>query len=78
MSQDINWPTLENGVKLPPIGYGTGVVRKYSRNKPLFAKVNIRCVLSSIKHMRLNKQLQMNLYNVYGMVHADTDICASM
>ena len=62
MPHEINFPQLANGLKIPPIGYGTGVVRKYSRNKLLFVKSNIRPVLSSIKHLRMNKQLKMDIY----------------
>ncbi|WP_415945783.1 aldo/keto reductase family protein [Selenomonas montiformis] len=51
-----------NGLDIPAIGYGTGVVRRYSKNKPLFLRNYIRPVLSSIKHMKLNKQLYSDLY----------------
>ena len=62
MLNEIEWTVLSNGVKLPQIGYGTGVIRKYSRNKILFAKSNIRAVLSAIKHMRMSKQLKMDIF----------------
>ncbi len=53
---------LDNGLKLPWIAFGTGVVWKYSRNKKLFLKVNLRKFLSSIKHLQLNRELKGNLY----------------
>lgn len=52
---------LRNGVEIPWISYGTGVIWKYTRNKRLFLKVNIREVLSSITHRKLHSELSMNL-----------------
>lgn len=52
---------LANGLTLPWIAFGTGVVWRYSRNKPLFLKRQLRLVLSSLKHMKLNRELKGNL-----------------
>lgn len=52
---------LRNGVKIPWIAYGTGVIWKYTRNIPLFLKSNIREILSSIKHLKINRGLYGNL-----------------
>lgn len=62
MPREIKSISLSNGVQLPSIGYGTGVIRKYTRNKLLFIKSNVRAVLSSLKHGQLNKQLKMNIF----------------
>lgn len=53
---------LDNGLTLPWISFGTGVVWKYVRNKKLFLKVNFREVLSSVKHLELNRELKGNLF----------------
>lgn len=50
-----NYIELSNGYKIPPISYGTGVIKKYSRNKFQYIKANIRPLLSTIKHMKLSK-----------------------
>ena len=55
--------TLRNGVEIPWISYGTGVIWKYTRNVPLFFKVNIREVLSSVKHMKCHRELYGNLHS---------------
>lgn len=52
---------LRNGMCLPWISFGTGVIWKYSRNKVLFLKQNGREVLSSIKHLKLNRELKGNI-----------------
>lgn len=62
MWHEINFLQLANGLKIPLIGYGTGVVRKYSRKKLLFIKSNIYPILSSIKHLRISKQLTMDIF----------------
>lgn len=53
---------LRNQVQIPWISYGTGVIWKYTRNLPLFLKVNIRQMLSSLKHMKINRELYGNLH----------------
>lgn len=52
---------LGNGLTLPWISFGTGVIWKYIRNKKLFIKLNLREALSSVKHLRLNRELKGNL-----------------
>lgn len=54
--------TLRTGQTIPAIGFGTGVVRRYSRNPWLFMKARIRPILSSIKHVRLHPELVSDLY----------------
>lgn len=58
---------IYTGAYLPAIGFGTGVVRKYTRNSYLFAKFYIRCLLSSIKHMRIHQQFDID-WNMPKMV----------
>jgi diketogulonate reductase-like aldo/keto reductase len=53
---------LSNGVDIPFIGYGTGVVNRYTRNRTLWIKDKIRLVLSSIIHLKLNRQLRIDLF----------------
>lgn len=53
---------LRNGVSIPWISYGTGVVWKYTRNIKLFLKVNIRQALGSLKHMKMSRELYGNLH----------------
>ncbi len=52
---------LKNGLCLPWISFGTGVIWKYSRHRLLFLKVNGREILSSIKHWKFNRELKGNL-----------------
>lgn len=52
---------LRNDLNIPWISFGTGVIWKYSRNKILFLKVNVREALSSVKHLKLNRELKGNL-----------------
>lgn len=52
---------LRNGLTIPWISFGTGVIWKYTRNKALFLKVNMKEILSSFKHHRLNRELKGNL-----------------
>ena len=53
---------LSTGVRVPAIGFGTGVVRRYTRNPYLFSKVYLRYVLSSVKHMKIHKGLYSDLH----------------
>ena len=53
---------LRNGQQIPSVGFGTGVVRNYSRNPYLFLKSRIRPFLSSIRHGRLHSRLKADLY----------------
>ena len=49
--------TLRTGQTIPAIGFGTGVIRRYSRNPWLFMKARIRPILSSIRHVCLHPEL---------------------
>lgn len=53
--------TLNNGVELPWIAFGTGVVWKYSRNPYLFLKWLARRALSSVRNVRMDRELKGNL-----------------
>lgn len=53
---------LTNGLTLPWIAFGTGVVWRYSRNKPLFLRTYLWMALSSLKHMKLGRELEGNLF----------------
>lgn len=54
--------TLRNGLEIPWISFGTGVIWKYSRNMRLFFKLNIRQFLSSVKHMKMNREFYGNIH----------------
>lgn len=54
--------TLRNGLEIPWISYGTGVVWKYTRNLGLFLKVNAKQVLFSLYNRKINRELQGNLH----------------
>ena len=49
--------TLRTGQTIPSIGFGTGVIRRYSRNPWLFMKARIRPILNSIRHVCLHPEL---------------------
>lgn len=53
---------LSTGARIPWIGFGTGVVRRYSRNPWLFLKVRLRPILASIKRRRLDGGLKSDLF----------------
>ena len=42
---------LRNGVEIPVIGFGTGVVKRYIRKPSVFVKARVRPVLSGVKHL---------------------------
>lgn len=54
--------TLTNGVVVPYIGYGTGVVNHYRRSPRLWTEKKMRLLLQSVKHLRLSRQLKMDLF----------------
>lgn len=62
MEKNFEAYVLRNGVELPYICFGTGVIWKYTRNPILFLKYNIREVLSSAKHKRWNRELYGNTH----------------
>lgn len=41
---------LRNGVEVPFIGFGTGVIKRYSRKPYVFIRGRIRPVLNAVKH----------------------------
>lgn len=53
---------LRNGVEIPWISYGTGVIWKYTRNIPLFLKANMIGCLRAAKHLRRNRELYGNIH----------------
>ena len=42
---------LRNGVEIPVIGFGIGVVKRYIRKPSVFVKARVRPVLSGVKHL---------------------------
>ena len=52
---------LRNGVEIPWISYGTGVIWKYTRNIPRFLMSNFKEVLRSVKHLKISRELYGNL-----------------
>lgn len=57
-----NCLVLSNGKQIPKMGYGTGVIRRYSRNKFLAAQSNLITVLRSIKHLHMMPNLKMDIW----------------
>lgn len=57
-----NYLKLYNGSKIPVIGFGTGVIRRYSQNKRMYTKKYIRCLLSSVVHRRINRELYGDIF----------------
>jgi diketogulonate reductase-like aldo/keto reductase len=53
---------LGNCAEIPFIGYGTGVVNHYTRNRLLWIMNKTRNVLSSIKHLKVSRQLRIDLF----------------
>lgn len=53
---------LRNGLEIPWISYGTGVIWKYTRNPRLFLKANAQEVALSVYHKNLNRELDGNLH----------------
>lgn len=53
---------LRNKLEIPWISYGTGVIWKYTRKPQLFLKTNIRQLLGSVKHFKMNRELYGNIY----------------
>jgi aldo/keto reductase family protein len=53
---------LNEDLLVPWIFFGTGIVKKYTRNPYLWFKTNIRLILSSIKYRKLNKELYINTH----------------
>lgn len=49
-------------VELSWIAFGTGVIWRYSRNIPLFLKLNVLGIVSSLKHRKLSRELYGNLH----------------
>lgn len=47
---------------VPWIFFGTGIVKKYTRNPYLWFKTRVKQILSSIKHRKLNKELYINTH----------------
>ncbi len=53
--------TLRNGISIPWIAYGTGVIWKYTRSPLKMANVIVRELLSSVKHLKLHRELYGNI-----------------
>lgn len=57
---------LNNNLEIPEIAFGTGVVKRFYRNKKLYFKDNFIAIMVSIKHgrliRRLNNDLNINKY----------------
>lgn len=52
---------LSNKVKTPCIAFGTGVIKRYYRNKKMYFKDTLKDILRSIKHMKLNRRLKNDI-----------------
>lgn len=52
---------LRNGLVIPWISFGTGVIWRYTRNPKLFVKTELLWVLRSVRHLRPNRELKGNL-----------------
>ena len=53
---------LRNGVEIPWISYGTGVIWKYTRKPGLFLKTNIRELAISTYHRKWHRELDGNIH----------------
>lgn len=54
--------SLSNGIVMPYLGYGTGVVNHYTQNLTLWIKYKIRLILGSIWRLRVHRQLKIDLF----------------
>lgn len=52
---------MTNGKTIPIIAFGTGVVRRFYRNKPMYIKDTIIAILRSIKHRKMVRFLKNDL-----------------
>lgn len=52
---------LSNGKNIPIIAFGTGVVKRFYRNKPLYIKDTFIAILRSIKHRKMVRFLKNDL-----------------
>lgn len=53
--------TLITGTRLPNLAFGTGVVKRFYRNKPMYAKDTIKAILVSIKRRKMVRFLKNDL-----------------
>lgn len=53
--------TLQNDMNLPCIAFGTGVIKRFYRNKKLYYKDTIKDVLRSIKHHKIVRRLRNDI-----------------
>ena len=52
---------LYNGVQIPDVAFGTGVIKRFYRNKPLYFKDRTISVLKSVKHMKIDRILKNDI-----------------
>lgn len=45
--------SLMNGIEMPYIAFGTGVIKRFYRNKPMYIKDTLRALLVSLKHRKM-------------------------
>ena len=54
--------TLRNGIEVPWISYGTGVIWKYSRNPGLFLKINLKELAVSAIRRKWHREIYGNIH----------------
>ena len=53
--------TLYNGYMIPSEAYGTGVIKRFYRNKFLYIKDEFIAILKSVKHKKIERRLYNDL-----------------
>ena len=52
---------LTNQEKIPCIAFGTGVIKRYYRNKKMYFKDTLKDVMRSIKHLKISRRLKNDM-----------------
>lgn len=52
---------LYNDIEIPDVAFGTGVIKRFYRNKPLYFKDQLISFLASVKHFKVVRKLKNDL-----------------
>lgn len=52
---------LSNNVKIPCIAFGTGVIKRFYRNKKMYFKDTLKDILRSCKYMKISRRLKNDM-----------------
>ncbi len=58
---NLNKLILNNGLMIPNVAFGTGVIKRFYRNKILFYKDNLKAILKSLKNRKIVRFLKNDL-----------------